>query len=171
MSVTFKPGDRVTCVDGGDCSLVEGRTYTVSSLLSDGCLRLYEFPTEFFTTLRFIPAAVEQPKATFGERLDPQPDPRHYGQLLDEAKSKPDNVHQPRHYARFVIEPVTFINANGLPFNIGNVIKYTCRYDAKNGLEDLQKARRYLDIHIETLTRQERVQAGEDAADVWKVAL
>ncbi len=83
----------------------------------------------------------------------------------------PDNVFQPAHYARFTIEPITFINANGLPYNIGNVIKYSCRYDAKNGVEDLRKARRYLDIQIETLERQERIKAGEEAREVWKVAL
>lgn len=82
-----------------------------------------------------------------------------------------DNVHQPNHYARFVIEPITFINANGIGYNIGNVIKYVCRYDAKNGLEDLKKARRYIDIQIETMERQERVKTGENPQDVWKVTI
>lgn len=59
-----------------------------------------------------------------------------------------DNVHQPHHYARFKIEPITFIMENGLPFAAGNVIKYVCRHDAKNGIEDLKKARRYLDMMI-----------------------
>lgn len=79
-----------------------------------------------------------------------------------------DPIHQPKHYARFAIEPITFINANALPYNIGNVIKYACRYDAKNGVEDLEKAKRYLDIHIETLRRRERVAAGESPVEVWK---
>jgi hypothetical protein len=55
----------------------------------------------------------------------------------------------PNHYARFKIQPVEFIMANGLGFCVGNVIKYVCRYDAKNGLEDLRKARSYLDKLIE----------------------
>lgn len=89
------------------------------------------------------------------------------------AQSAPakDNVSRPNHYARFVIEPITFINANKLPFNIGNVIKYACRYDAKNGIEDLRKAMRYLEIHIETLERDERVAGGEDARHVWAATL
>lgn len=59
-----------------------------------------------------------------------------------------DAVHLPPHYLRFKIEPVKFIVENGLSFWQGNVIKYVCRADAKNGLEDLQKARRYLDMEI-----------------------
>lgn len=99
--------------------------------------------------------------------------PQSAEELLETLPTPPwgDNVHQPHHYARFVIEPVTFINANKLPFNIGNVIKYAVRYDAKNGLEDLKKARRYLDIHIECLEREQRVAEGESAEDVWKAKL
>jgi hypothetical protein len=40
---------------------------------------------------------------------------------------------------------------NELPFWMGNVIKYILRADAKNGLEDLYKAKRYLEIRIEHL--------------------
>lgn len=82
-----------------------------------------------------------------------------------------DPILQPHHYSRFVIEPITFTLANKLPFNIGNVVKYACRYDAKNGIEDLEKAKRYLDIHIEMLKREERIKNGEDAREVWKVMI
>ena len=82
-----------------------------------------------------------------------------------------DPVFRPNYYARYVIEPLTFINANKLPYNIGNVIKYVCRYDAKNGVEDLRKARRYIDIQIETIERERRVAAGENPNDVWKEVL
>lgn len=57
-------------------------------------------------------------------------------------------VVRPNHYARFKIEPIYFIIENGLSFDQGNIIKYVCRYDAKNGVEDLKKARRYLDMMI-----------------------
>lgn len=59
-----------------------------------------------------------------------------------------DPVHRPNHYARYEIEPVEFIMKNGLPFAVGNIVKYVLRYDAKNGVEDLKKARRYLDMLI-----------------------
>lgn len=62
--------------------------------------------------------------------------------------SKPNDPISPNHYARFKIQPIEFIEENGIGFFEGNVIKYVCRYDAKNGLEDLKKARSYLDRMI-----------------------
>lgn len=61
---------------------------------------------------------------------------------------KKDPVVRPNHYARFKIEPIYFVMENGLSFAQGNVIKYVCRYEFKNGVEDLKKARRYLDMLI-----------------------
>lgn len=53
------------------------------------------------------------------------------------------------HYKDFAIQPAEFIHKNGIGFIAGNVIKYTCRYKNKNGVEDLKKARHYLDLLIE----------------------
>lgn len=56
-----------------------------------------------------------------------------------------DMVNLPAHYARFKIEPIRFLVENYGPCILaGKVIKYTMRYDAKNGMEDLQKAMRCL---------------------------
>ena len=49
------------------------------------------------------------------------------------------------HYQQFKIQPIDFIAANNLSFMTGNVIKHVARYDKKGGLEDLKKARYYLD--------------------------
>ena len=57
------------------------------------------------------------------------------------------------HYAVMKIQPIEFILANELGFCEGNVIKYLCRYKSKNGLEDLKKARQYLDFLIERESR------------------
>lgn len=57
------------------------------------------------------------------------------------------------HYAVMKIQPIEFIMANELGFCEGNVIKYLCRYKRKNGLEDLKKARQYLDFLIERESR------------------
>lgn len=46
------------------------------------------------------------------------------------------------------MEPIEFIAINNLPWWLANVIKYTLRYDAKDGLQDLRKARSYLDMKI-----------------------
>lgn len=53
------------------------------------------------------------------------------------------------HYKDFAIQPADFIHSNGIGYIPGNVIKYVCRYDKKNGVEDLKKARHYLDMLIE----------------------
>lgn len=53
------------------------------------------------------------------------------------------------HYKSFVIQPFEFIQKNGLSFCEGSVIKYVCRWRQKNGVEDLKKARHYLDMLIE----------------------
>lgn len=97
-----------------------------------------------------------------------QPEPDAYSPRFERrVQPEPDMVHQPNHYARYVIEPVTFIGANKLPFDVGNVIKYVCRYDAKNGIEDLEKAKRYVEIVIERVKREARIDNGERAETVW----
>lgn len=63
-----------------------------------------------------------------------------------------DNVNLPHHYARFKIEPIRFICENGLNFFQGNIVKYTLRHDAKNGLEDIKKAIRYAQMYFKFLS-------------------
>lgn len=63
----------------------------------------------------------------------------------------PQSNTNPGHYSRWKIQPLQFAMANDLPFWMGNVIKYMMRYDQKNGLEDLHKARVYLDTKINEL--------------------
>lgn len=53
------------------------------------------------------------------------------------------------HYKGMVIQPVEFIMKNKLNFCQGNAIKYICRYNEKNGLEDLKKAKHYIDLLIQ----------------------
>jgi len=60
-----------------------------------------------------------------------------------------EQVHQPSHYARFAIEPITFSVKNELSLNAGNAIKYICRHDAKNGAQDLKKALRSIQMELE----------------------
>ena len=67
------------------------------------------------------------------------------------ALTPENNPLSPRHYDRWAIQPLEFIMTNDLPFWLGNVIKYTMRYDAKDGLQDLKKARTYLDAKIKEL--------------------
>jgi hypothetical protein len=53
------------------------------------------------------------------------------------------------HYKKMPIQPLEFIVKNGLDFFQGNVLKYIIRYKEKNGVEDLKKARHYIDMMIE----------------------
>lgn len=75
-----------------------------------------------------------------------------------------NTITRPAHYARFAIEPLDFIKANNFNFLVGNVIKYVCRYDMKNGLEDLRKAREYLDHIIAGEEKRLVRDAGEKVA-------
>lgn len=53
------------------------------------------------------------------------------------------------HYKAMAIQPVEFIHANGIGYFEGNVIKYVSRWKSKNGLDDLRKARHYIDLLLE----------------------
>lgn len=66
---------------------------------------------------------------------------------------KPDSISNaidhPSHYNRGKIEVIDFIEDQGLSFHLGNVIKYIARAGSKGDkLEDLKKARWYLDRYI-----------------------
>lgn len=53
------------------------------------------------------------------------------------------------HYKDMKIQPFEYIHANGIGFAEGCIIKYVSRWRAKNGVEDLKKARHFLDLLIE----------------------
>lgn len=50
------------------------------------------------------------------------------------------------HYAEKAFEPIVFIENWKLPFSVGNVVKYLCRYKEKGGVQDLRKAMQYLEF-------------------------
>lgn len=62
---------------------------------------------------------------------------------------KSDPVFRPDHYTQWFIEPFTFLMLNQIPFAEGCIIKYVMRWRKKNGIEDLKKAKRFLDMMIE----------------------
>ena len=53
------------------------------------------------------------------------------------------------HYKNMKIQPAQFINENNLPFAEGNAIKYICRHKHKGEVQDLEKAKHYIDMIIE----------------------
>ena len=53
------------------------------------------------------------------------------------------------HYMDMVMQPSEFINKNKLQFAEGNAIKYICRHSSKGEVQDLEKAKHYIDMIIE----------------------
>lgn len=53
------------------------------------------------------------------------------------------------HYRTKPIQPWDYIAANNIGFFEGNIIRYVSRWREKNGVEDLRKARHYIDKLIE----------------------
>ena len=56
-----------------------------------------------------------------------------------------DPIKSPSHYTTAAIQPIDFIMAHNMSFLEGNIIKYVARYKHKNGVEDLKKAKQYLE--------------------------
>lgn len=71
---------------------------------------------------------------------------------MSESESALTRQEGGNHYKGMVIQPVEFIHRNGIGFVEGCVIKYVSRWRSKGGLEDLKKARHFLDLLIELET-------------------
>ena len=69
----------------------------------------------------------------------------HSGEQTKEA----DMVNHPPHYTAGGVETINFIEAKGLDYHLGNVVKYITRAGKKyDEVEDLKKARWYLERAI-----------------------
>ena len=92
--------------------------------------------------------------------------------VLAEHKEEPpmtrssDIVNEPKHYARWKIEPITYIMRNGFEFWRGNIVKYASRagykmYEGKTQVQseiiDLEKVQRYCQMRINQLNGEEKL--------------
>ena len=69
------------------------------------------------------------------------------------SESSLNNIqHGGDHYRNKAIQPWDFIAANHLGYFEGNIVKYVSRWREKGGIQDLEKARHYLDKLIELET-------------------
>ena len=59
------------------------------------------------------------------------------------------------HYKKLKIQPIEFIDANGLDFLQGNVVKYITRHKDKNGSADVRKALHYCQLILELEYKEE----------------
>jgi len=69
-----------------------------------------------------------------------------------QVSNKQDNIKHPKHYTQG-IEMWDYAHSQGLGFFEGNILKYITRWKHKNGIEDLLKAKQYLDRLIEHETK------------------
>lgn len=77
------------------------------------------------------------------------------------SQSRKSSVDHPQHYRSGGIEAIDVIEAFGLGFNLGNVAKYVLRTGRKaDALEDLMKARWYLDREIARMENDARYTKG-----------
>ena len=68
-----------------------------------------------------------------------------------------ENKTKPTYYGS-AVDVIDFCQKNNLDFMQGNVIKYVTRYKKKNGIEDLEKAKEYINRLIEYEKRCENGQ-------------
>ena len=69
-----------------------------------------------------------------------------------EIEAKEDMIHHPAHYTSGKIECIDYIMDKDLDFALGNAIKYITRAGRKDKskvIEDLEKAKQYIDFEIE----------------------
>jgi hypothetical protein len=85
-------------------------------------------------------------------------------EIVTEDETPKDNVNQPNHYTQSkfetieVIEEITAGYSDGfVAYALGNSLKYIARAPFKHGdggLEDLKKAKRYIEFAIERIERK-----------------
>lgn len=79
---------------------------------------------------------------------------------------KYDTVENPSHYYKggmWCEKAIQAITSNLTGFEavcVANVVKYLWRYKAKNGLEDIRKARKYIDMLIGYILSEEKKEGG-----------
>ena len=69
----------------------------------------------------------------------------------------------PDHYKDKPMQPWDFIVANNLGYLEGNVVKYVSRWRQKGGVEDLRKAKHYIEKLIEVESGQAAPETAADA--------
>ncbi|MCX6076044.1 MAG: DUF3310 domain-containing protein [Campylobacterales bacterium] len=65
--------------------------------------------------------------------------------MIKQNQVAPDNIN-PTHYTQMTIPPNVYITENNLEWEVANCVKYVSRYKNKNGIEDLRKAKKYLEL-------------------------
>ncbi len=107
-----------------------------------------------FDSLSFVQQYDDRPKSAISWRIMPAPNKR--DNEADCKSYEGIDIARPPHYVEQSIEPIAAIEAWGLGFNLGNVVKYVARAGKKadtKTLDDLRKAMWYLNREIEYMSR------------------
>lgn len=128
----FKAGDKVRRIDGSHMGMVTGDVGTVVSM-EYGRLVLQEYGGSH---------SVEKFVLVHPEEFVRQSTLKNVQQALDTQVGGD-------HYKKLKIQPVEYIMANEIPYMEGNVIKYVTRWRGKAGVQDLEKAKHYIEMLIE----------------------
>jgi len=75
-------------------------------------------------------------------------------------------INRPSHYGSGLQPWDLMVDQDiAIPFAVGNIIKYVCRFRAKNGLEDLRKAQWYMNKLVELAENEEAAALRHDAGN------
>ena len=109
-------------------------------------------------------AANEEAPTTFTVPPPPEPLPVQIQSTFVPKFLRPDQVNHPDHYTVGGIETIDFIEAKGLDYNLGNVVKYITRAEHKGDkVKDLQKAQWYLRRALDKACEEYADQSAEEA--------
>ncbi len=98
--------------------------------------------------------AVQKQKTKAAPKQEPKAAPKQEPKAAPKQEPKANQVQVGGyHYRNKTIQPWDAIHAWDLDFFSGNVVKYVARHREKNGVQDLKKARHYLDKLIELMEK------------------
>ncbi|CAK1244908.1 hypothetical protein R55214_HHFBAMCI_01356 [Fructobacillus evanidus] len=85
-------------------------------------------------------------------------EPMDYPMFKKEPKFEDEKIENPERYTgKSGMQVFNVINEFGLDFYEGNALKYLIRYKDKNGVEDLEKAKVYIDEIIKNYEKKEKL--------------
>jgi hypothetical protein len=152
----IKPGDKVAIAgQKGEAVSVTGREITVSMLdKPNACPHVFDVKDVMLLPDSRWPEDDPRP-----EPFAPNPVRDH---LLPNGNGKEDEIRfdyftvdHPAHYGGdSTYETIKVIEAWGLDFVEGNILKYLSRYKSKGGMTDLRKAQWYMDRLVENAEKE-----------------
>jgi hypothetical protein len=83
------------------------------------------------------------------EGYDPQPKVDEYRKHVADLNKPSSKQVGGTHYKKFKIQPAEFCYKNEIPYLEATAIKYLCRWKDKGGIQDLEKAKHFIDLLIE----------------------